>query len=444
MRQDPRVRSDVGDGAPLRDQEPASHATTFFSNPPKVSQVAQTLSEYVGGPVSVELAFDLVLNDVVEQARAATGATGAAVALFRDGELACRATAGENAPDLGVKVDSRSELAGSCISTGQMQQCRDTETDPRVNAEACRRLGVRSMLIAPLQDGQRIIGIMQVFSAWPNAFGNREISALQVLAGRIAESRREAESVNAAPVAEMPLPVSPPPDEYRTPPEHSKQSQEALEPETHERQSPDLWTTVLVVLVIAVAVALGVMIGWHRAARATALSQARSAAETNAARSVGEPQQTLSPTETVPSDEAKKNSPPASANADTAAPPPANAVIPNGGLVVRENGKVIYRSPAPMQQAVTKNRTQRSLLHKVAPEYPEEARAQHIQGAVVLDVQVLGSGAVGNINVISGDPLLVPAAMAAVRQWRYQPERMNGQEVESQTRITVKFMLPAS
>jgi protein TonB len=80
----------------------------------------------------------------------------------------------------------------------------------------------------------------------------------------------------------------------------------------------------------------------------------------------------------------------------------------------------------------------------VEPQYPAEARAHHIQGPVVLDIQVLGDGGVGSVAVVSGDPLLTQSAINAVKQWRYQPESVNGQATDTQTRITVKFTLPES
>jgi len=115
MNEDPRVQSESTNGASTREQGPTGQATEFFSDPSNLAQVAQTLAAHGGGAVSVELALDLVLNEVVEQARNATGATGAAVALFRDGELSCRATTGESSPDLGVRVDATSGLAGAFI-----------------------------------------------------------------------------------------------------------------------------------------------------------------------------------------------------------------------------------------------------------------------------------------------------------------------------------------
>ena len=424
MTEDPRVQSGSNNGASARDREPAGNATQFFSESSSLTEVAQTLASHGGGAVSVELALDLVLNEVIEQARAATGASGAAAALFRDGELTCRATAGENAPDLGVRVDATSSLAGTCMSTGEIQQCRDTETDSRVNAEACRRLGVRSMLIAPLVDHNQTIGIIQVFSAWPNAFGKREMSALQVLAGRIAESTREAqvgiptetpepESLAIAPAVATepdPMPVA-------------AADARPMSPISEEKPSM-IWSVVLIILVIATAVTLGVVIGWRRAANvpngAAIKANTATASAVNAA---ADPPQT-------------ESAEPASAAAKT----PARPAVPPGGLVVTENGKVVYRSTGGAQSSPSQ--AARSLIHRVEPEYPADAKAQRVQGSVVLDVQVLGTGGVGNIGVISGDPLLTQAAVDAVKQWRYQSDIVNGQGVDSQLRVTVKFSLP--
>jgi TonB family protein len=444
MTQDPRVRVDVTNGMQLGDQESSGNATALLSEPPKLTQVAQTLAAHGGGALSVDLALDLVLNDVVEQARNATGATGAAIALFRDGELACRATSGENAPDLGVRVDARSGLAGACVLTGEMQQCQDTETDPRVNAETCRLLGVRSMLMAPLVDGQRLIGVIQVFSAWPNAFGKREISALQVLAGRIAESNRQAEAglsaplQNSEPQAETEkiqaeaIEIEP----TQIEPAQASETEEISAGESEHRAGIDVWGIVLVLLVVATAVTLGLVIGWRKAAELT-----KNAAHVKTSASID-----ASPNaETVPVTSQNANAVESSATTSgTAKPPTARPIPPAGGLIVTQNGKVIYRSPSGAGQPAMSDGGERSLIHRVEPQYPAEAKARHIQGPVVLDIQVMGDGAVGKVAVVSGDPLLTQSAIDAVKQWRYQPEMENGQEIESQARVTVKFTLPKS
>jgi protein TonB len=78
---------------------------------------------------------------------------------------------------------------------------------------------------------------------------------------------------------------------------------------------------------------------------------------------------------------------------------------------------------------------------RVQPIYPALGVQAHIQGNVVLHAIIAMDGRVVELQVISGHPLLVKAAMDAVSQWRYQPTLLNGQPVEVETTITVSFVL---
>ena len=115
--------------------------------------------------------------------------------------MVCRATTGSDAPDLGVRFETTTGLSGECLRTGKVQQCDDTETDPRVNAEACRSLGVRSILVLPLAEGNDPFGILEVFSSRPKAFRERDVRILQVVARHVVESKRAAEISAAPPVS---------------------------------------------------------------------------------------------------------------------------------------------------------------------------------------------------------------------------------------------------
>lgn len=81
------------------------------------------------------------------------------------------------------------------------------------------------------------------------------------------------------------------------------------------------------------------------------------------------------------------------------------------------------------------------LVHRVQPEYPETARMIHLSGTVQLRAVIGTDGAVRDIQVLSGNILLVHAAVAAVQQWRYQPTRLSGEPVEVETLITVQFQM---
>jgi protein TonB len=81
------------------------------------------------------------------------------------------------------------------------------------------------------------------------------------------------------------------------------------------------------------------------------------------------------------------------------------------------------------------------LIHNQEPVYPENARAARIQGSVVLEAVIGHDGTIGNLVVVSGHPMLVDAALDAVRQWRYKPFLLSGQPVTVDTMITVNFVL---
>jgi protein TonB len=82
-----------------------------------------------------------------------------------------------------------------------------------------------------------------------------------------------------------------------------------------------------------------------------------------------------------------------------------------------------------------------NLIHRVQPDYPVLARQARIQGAVVLRAIISREGRIENLQMLSGHPMLVPAAMDAVRQWRYRPYYLNDQPVEVETQVTVNFVL---
>jgi len=444
--------------------EPDSHGMPSASgeavsahDPRDVEEVARALAAHGGGAASYDLALDLVLNGVVEEARFATRATGAAIALARAGEMVCRASSGPDAPDLGVRVETTSGLSGACLLTGTIQQCSNTETDPRVNAEACRRLGVRSILVLPLGEGPQPFGVLEVFSSLVDAFGDRDIRELQILARRVVANKKSAENVAGVPQAVVPD-ENPPsavpahaaqPDATSAPEVVSESAAEAAVDAGYRRRS-DIWTAVLGILVIATAVLLGLALGW-RGAIVRGFSGRAGAAQGKANRADSSSGQKAA--ETPAGDVAAPAQTESQAGTPGAAP---SVEPPSGGLVVTQDGKVIYRLPAAKPASVASNAAGAAgarqeegystsrLIHRVEPQYPAEARAQKIQGLVTLEVQIGTEGAVHNIAVIDGKSILAEAAVEAVRQWRYQPYTANGRPVEVQTRVRIRFTLPPS
>lgn len=82
-----------------------------------------------------------------------------------------------------------------------------------------------------------------------------------------------------------------------------------------------------------------------------------------------------------------------------------------------------------------------SLMHRVEPIYPAIARSAHIQGTVIIAAVIGKDGGVEKLQVLSGHPLLVQAAINAVSQWRYRPYMLNNAPIEVDTQITVNFIL---
>jgi protein TonB len=82
-----------------------------------------------------------------------------------------------------------------------------------------------------------------------------------------------------------------------------------------------------------------------------------------------------------------------------------------------------------------------NLISQVKPPYPPMAKMARVQGAVVLQALISKSGNIENLRVVSGHPMLVQAALDAVRQWRYRPYLLNGEPVEVETQITLNFSL---
>ena len=120
----------------------------------------------------------------VDRTSALTKASGSAVALKENGRMVCRATTGI-APDVGATVPDEG-LTSLCARTGQLWRCNDTEREPWVNRESCRKLGVRSIVVAPVLALRKVIGILEVFSPATAAFNDDHAATVQLMASAIA------------------------------------------------------------------------------------------------------------------------------------------------------------------------------------------------------------------------------------------------------------------
>jgi putative methionine-R-sulfoxide reductase with GAF domain len=280
------------------------------------------------------------LNQQLEQACLATGATGAAIALVRGEKIVCHATAGPDAPDIGVCLDLHNGLSGSCIQTRHLQQCNDTETDSRVDPEASRTLGVRSIVVLPLIEGDKLFGIFEVLSSRPNAFGQRDLDTLQALTDRIVKSRSQNwESTATVPPKEF-APFAHKMDEVVQ--DRSSKLDAAIPRREHISRKTDLLAAALGVLVIASALLLGTLVGWRLGwQNATLALRASSPRYRASARS--------KPLQNGRTMSLGNELPPSSAGTDecgqsVAAGPQTQP--PSDGLTVCQEGQVIFRLPA--------------------------------------------------------------------------------------------------
>jgi len=127
--------------------------------------------------------LDPALQLLAQRAQTFTRASGAAIALTEGSSMLCRASAGADAPPMGARFSIGSGFSGECVRTGELLRCEDSETDPLVDRESCRLLGIRSMVAVPIRWEDAVIGLLEVFSPEPYAFSTNDPIVLKRLAG---------------------------------------------------------------------------------------------------------------------------------------------------------------------------------------------------------------------------------------------------------------------
>lgn len=92
----------------------------------------------------------------------------------------------------GLEINRKGSLSGLCVDTGDVLYCHDTETDDRVDRVATRRAGIRSMICVPLISKKDVVGVLKVVSLHADAFTDREIAILRMIAGVLSSSLAQA------------------------------------------------------------------------------------------------------------------------------------------------------------------------------------------------------------------------------------------------------------
>ncbi len=177
-------------------------------SPPRIQNAAprQNYSDFLTAATAVQkeaeaLGADIegILSLIASRSRSLLGASGAAIALDPTDSLSeensartkirsmiCRASAGPCAPPVGMSLPVGTGFSGECVRTGTVLHCDDTETDERVDRQSCRAIGIRAMIAAPVRVNERVIGLLEIFSAYPRAFNENDEALLQRFAETIA------------------------------------------------------------------------------------------------------------------------------------------------------------------------------------------------------------------------------------------------------------------
>ncbi len=145
----------------------------------RLSAVVEAQQEVLAAITDLEQVMALI----VDRTPAVTNGDGAVIELVEGTELVYRAASGSARSHVAFRLPLEHSLSGVAIRDKTVVRCHDVELDPRVDAAACRAIGIRSMIIAPLVENGAAVGALKTFSAQTGAFGDLDVYALQLLAG---------------------------------------------------------------------------------------------------------------------------------------------------------------------------------------------------------------------------------------------------------------------
>lgn len=445
--------------------------------------------------------LDAMLGTITDLARQLTGASGAALVMWKEGAMVCRARSGDTAPLLGAPLNEKAGISGECLRTGKVQHCSDTENDPLVDLEVCRSLGLRSIAVLPIRGWRGINGVLEVFSANPAAFTEQHIALLQqlaVLADRARTSQPESASA-AAPT--LPPQIEKPPSGVPTASDRVRAVALAFR---KARSRPFVLGAIGVVSILLLALAIWLVgrRGPERAASPASVGTVAHLPDSDPVWQANPGGELLYPPPLSPSNEkhsAGSSVKPAAkvdvlggkktqadrahvdrsrssgdvaanvvtthrasesgtgskaeAQTDTHTNLPSDANPSSVPLSIPEsvagqstlNGVLTAKVSLPgLGVPVSQGISGGELIHRVPPVYPAQARVMKLEGKVVLAAVIMEDGTLRDVKVIEGEPLLAQSAMDAVKNWRYKPYELDGKPVKNVIRISVDFKIPSA
>jgi len=472
------------DSFPADNNYPTSNVRPIFRDDPTIASLKELVA-------AGEQRLDTMLGSITDAARQLSGASGAALAMWKEGAMVCRARSGETAPALGARLSADSGISGECLRSGEIQNCSDTENDPRVDFEVCRRLGLRSIAVLPIQGWRGINGILEVFSTAPAAFSSHHISLLQQLTA-LAERARASQPHGASAATPRVSPQSSKPKPSGLLPASDRVGDVALA--FVGRKSRPFVLGGIAVAAIAL-IALMVWLGWRgpsessgKAHAASSLSAASSAAASSVTvhppdndpvwkpdpggetlllsvgkPSAGSPVTFASKTDTLPEisrGNAKHvDKQPLDVESEAAGtsisieryvvqPKDAAAVEPpsitdNSATANAISGVLTAKASLPaLAVPVSQGVSGGQLVRRESPAYPAQARLLRQEGKVVLSAVVMEDGSVREVKVVEGPAVFAQSAVDAVKHWRYKPYELDGKPVKNEIRINIDFKLP--
>lgn len=187
-------------GAPIRMVGGIRDVSERHAAEADVRRMAQSQSLIIRAQRQIaESSLDLagVMQLIAQRAQELSGASGAAIVCVEEGAFYYRAVSGSTYAHLNMRIAREQSLAGLAMREDEAKLCHDTEIDPRVDAEACRKVGARSLMCVPLNRQHIDDAVVAVISSRPNAFDTRDLANLQILAdslgGALERERNAAE-----------------------------------------------------------------------------------------------------------------------------------------------------------------------------------------------------------------------------------------------------------
>jgi PAS domain S-box-containing protein len=153
--------------------------TTSIDLAARLSAVVTTQQEVLAAITDLDKVMSLVVDRVPE----VTSGSGAVLEIVDGDQLEYRAASGIAKPYIGLRLTREGSLSGLAVKEKSVMRCDDAQLDPRVDATACFAIGIRSMIIAPLLEGDVAVGALKSYSSQAKAFDDLDIYALQLLAG---------------------------------------------------------------------------------------------------------------------------------------------------------------------------------------------------------------------------------------------------------------------